>query len=80
MHIALAEIAQKPLCTAVLQTVHENILGRWLQVSPTDEKIIKENHKDLYDIVNAVEAGSRTRPACWHMIMSEDSTAREGRS
>ena len=57
LHITLAEIARNPLFTAVLQMVHENILGRWLQVSPGDENILRENYKDLYDIVSAVERG-----------------------
>jgi GntR family transcriptional repressor for pyruvate dehydrogenase complex len=57
LHIALAEIARNPLFTAVLQMIHENILGRWLQVSPSDENILKENYEDLCDIVSAVERG-----------------------
>ena len=37
--------------------VHENTLGRWLQVSPSDENVLKENYEDLCDIVSAVERG-----------------------
>jgi len=57
LHISLAEIAQNPLFTAVLQMVHENILGTWLQVSPSEEAILRENYRDLCDIVSAVERG-----------------------
>lgn len=57
LHIALAEIARNPLFVAVLQMIHENILGRWLQVSPSDENILKENYQDLCGIVSAVEHG-----------------------
>jgi hypothetical protein len=55
--------------------VNENILGRWLQVSPGDRDILKENQEDLCDIVGAVKRGRRTRPACWPMIMFDDSAA-----
>ena len=37
--------------------VHENILGRWLQVSLSDENIMTENYEDLCYIVTAVERG-----------------------
>jgi GntR family transcriptional regulator, transcriptional repressor for pyruvate dehydrogenase complex len=57
LHIALAQISRNPLFTAVLQMVHESILGRWLQVAPSKEPILRENYKDLCDIVSAVEHG-----------------------
>lgn len=57
LHIALAHISRNPLFTAVLQMVHENILGRWLQVAPSDDAILKENYDDLCDIVSSVERG-----------------------
>jgi len=57
LHIALAEIARNPLFSAVLQMIHENILGRRLRVSVSDENILRENYEDLCNIVSAVESG-----------------------
>jgi GntR family transcriptional repressor for pyruvate dehydrogenase complex len=57
LHIALAHISRNPLFTAVLQMIHENILGRWLQVYQSSENILMENYDDLRDIVSAVERG-----------------------
>jgi len=57
LHIALAQIARNPLFIAVLQMIHENILDRWLQVTPSDKDILRENYEDLCDIVSAVERG-----------------------
>ena len=57
LHIALAHISRNPLFTAVLQMIHENILGRSLRIYRTSENILMENYNDLCDIVNAVERG-----------------------
>jgi len=57
LHIALAEISRNPLFSAVLKMIHENILGRWLQVSSSHENILRQNYDDLCNIVNAVERG-----------------------
>jgi GntR family transcriptional repressor for pyruvate dehydrogenase complex len=57
LHIALAHISRNPLFTAVLQMVHENILGRSLLIYQSSENILMENYNDLCDIVNAVERG-----------------------
>ncbi|UCD82839.1 MAG: FadR family transcriptional regulator [Desulfobacterales bacterium] len=61
LHIELAKIAKNPIFEAVLQMVHENILGRWLKFSPTDENVFQENYEDLCDIVAAVERGESNK-------------------
>ena len=57
----MAKIAKNPIFVAVLQMVHENILGRWLKFSPTDENVFQENYEDLCDIVAAVERGESNK-------------------
>lgn len=57
LHIAIAEIVGNPLFIAVLQMIHQNILGTYERFSLKDESILKENYQDLCDIVEAVEKG-----------------------
>ena len=57
LHIAIAEIIRNPLFIAVLQMIHQNILGSYEQFSLTDESFLKENYLDLCNIVEAIEQG-----------------------
>lgn len=55
LHLALAQIAGNPIYESVLKTVYENIrlyFGRFL---PRKDELLKENYKDICEIVNAVK-------------------------
>jgi DNA-binding FadR family transcriptional regulator len=57
VHIAIAEIAKNPVFSAVLHMVHEDILGISDRFALKGEKVLRENYKDLCEIVQAI--GSR---------------------
>ncbi len=57
VHIAIAEIAKNPVFSAVLQMVHEDILGFYDRFALKGEQVLKENYEDLYNIVQAIESG-----------------------
>jgi len=57
VHIAIAEIAKNPIFTAVLQMVHENIMGYYERFSIKNERLLTENYRDLCAIVEAIEHG-----------------------
>ena len=57
LHIAIAKIVGNPLFIAVLQMIHQNILGTYERFSLKDESILKENYQNLCDIVEAIEQG-----------------------
>lgn len=42
---------------AVLQMVHENILGSYERFLLEDEELLRENYQDLCDIIEAIEQG-----------------------
>ena len=55
IHITIAKIAKNPVFEAILQMVHENILGYYERFSLKDKHILDENYKDLCAIVSALE-------------------------
>jgi len=57
LHMALAHIAGNPVYESVLQTVHDNINRYYEQFLPKKEEILRENYRDLCEIVKAVEDG-----------------------
>lgn len=57
VHIALAEIARNPVYVAVLQMVHENLLGAFEHVAVKEEKVLKETYRNLCALVEAVCQG-----------------------
>ncbi len=59
MHIALADIANNPLYTAIVKMVHESIMGSHERYSLyfSIQKYAKESISDLTAIVKAVENG-----------------------
>ena len=57
LHIAIADIVGNPLFKAVLQMIHQNILGTYERFSLKNKSIIKENYQNLCDIVEAIEKG-----------------------
>lgn len=54
-HMVLARIAKNPLLEANLITVHDNIQVYFHQYLPWSNALLKDNYKDLSDIVDAVE-------------------------
>lgn len=56
-HVCVARIAGNPVFEAVLQMVHENILGHWERFSLKDPVILQENEQDIRDMVTAIASG-----------------------
>jgi GntR family transcriptional repressor for pyruvate dehydrogenase complex len=57
LHMALAHIAGNPIYESVLQTIYDNIHRYFDQFLPREEGLLRENYRDLYEIVKAVENG-----------------------
>jgi len=57
LHMALAHIAGNPIYESVLQTIYDNIHRYFDQFLPREEEILRENYRDLREIVKAVEKG-----------------------
>lgn len=57
VHVAIAEIADNPLFTAVLRMVHENILDAHDDFSLSGEETLEENHRDLCRLVETILQG-----------------------
>ncbi len=57
VHVAIAEIADNPLFTAVLRMVHENILDAYDEFSLSGQETLDENHRDLCELVESIAAG-----------------------
>lgn len=55
IHITIAKIADNPVFEAILQMVHQNILGYYERFSLKDISILTENYQDLTAIVSALE-------------------------
>jgi len=57
LHMAMAHIAGNPVYESVLQMVHDNINRYYNRFLAKNIKIMEENYRDLYEIVNAVAQG-----------------------
>jgi len=57
LHMALAHIAGNPIYESVLQTIYDNIHRYFDQFLPREEVLLRENYRDLCEIVKAVENG-----------------------
>ncbi len=57
IHMALAKISRNPVYESVLQTVYDHIHRYFDRFLPREEKILRENYRDLAEIVGAVEDG-----------------------
>lgn len=55
LHMALADIAGNPIYESVLRTIYDNVHRYFDQFLAREEKVLKENYKDLCAIVEAVE-------------------------
>jgi DNA-binding FadR family transcriptional regulator len=61
LHMALARISGNPIYESVLQTIYDNIHRYFDQFLPREEELLKENYKDLCEIVEAVENGQAAK-------------------
>lgn len=57
LHMMLAHIAGNPIYESVLQTIYDNIHRYFDQFLPREEGLLRENYRDLCEIVEAVENG-----------------------
>jgi GntR family transcriptional regulator, transcriptional repressor for pyruvate dehydrogenase complex len=57
LHMALAQIAGNPIYESVLQTIYDNIHRYFDQFLPREDNLLRENYRDLCEIVEAVENG-----------------------
>ena len=57
LHMMLAHIAGNPIYESVLQTIYDNIHRYFEQFLPREEGLLRENYRDLCEIVEAVENG-----------------------
>mgnify|MGYP006269305411 FL=1 len=55
LHMAIARIAGNPIYESVLKTVHDNIHRYYNRFPLKGRDFMRENYKDLYSIVKAVE-------------------------
>jgi GntR family transcriptional repressor for pyruvate dehydrogenase complex len=57
IHLSLARITGNPLFIWVLQTVHDNIHQYYESYLPREPEVLRENYRDLCEIVAAVSSG-----------------------
>ena len=57
IHMTLAAVAQNPIYISVLHSVHDNIHRYYEKYLSMEEPELKENYRDLCDLVNLVEKG-----------------------
>ena len=57
VHISVAQAAGNPVYTAVLQMVHENVLGFSERFAIKDRTVLQEIYRDHVELVRAVENG-----------------------
>lgn len=61
LHMTLARIAGNPIYKSVLQTIYDNIHEYFDRFLPREENIIKQDYRDLCEIVGAVEEGEASK-------------------
>jgi GntR family transcriptional regulator, transcriptional repressor for pyruvate dehydrogenase complex len=61
LHIAVAELAENPVYTAVLRVVHESILNGSDRFSERDRAQLEEMYRDLQQLAAALAAGDAER-------------------
>jgi GntR family transcriptional repressor for pyruvate dehydrogenase complex len=57
IHLALARIAENPVYESIIQTIYTNIHLYFDRFLPREERILKQNYRDLRKIVKAVVEG-----------------------
>jgi GntR family transcriptional regulator, transcriptional repressor for pyruvate dehydrogenase complex len=55
LHLALAQIAGNPIYESILKTVYENIRLYFSRFLPKKDELLRENYKDIWEIVGAVK-------------------------
>ena len=68
LHMALAHIAGNPIYESVLQTIYDNIHRYFDQFLPREEELLRENYRDLSEIVEAVENGQAAQA---HLLVQD---------
>ncbi|THB81829.1 MAG: FadR family transcriptional regulator [Desulfobacteraceae bacterium] len=61
LHMAIAGIAANPIYEAVIEMVHQNILGPDEPFSEKDQAILQQNYEDLEGIVDAIASHDPVR-------------------
>ena len=75
VHVAVARAAGNPVYTAVLQMVHENILGFSERFAIKDRTVLEEIYRDHVDLLRAVENGRAEKAK----ILAEDHVRKNNR-
>ena len=57
IHMTMAKITENPIYITVLHSIHDNIHRYYDRFLSMEQRELKENYQDLYDIVDAVENG-----------------------
>ena len=70
IHLTMAEITGNPIYISVLHSIHDNIHRYYDQFLSMDEPELKENYRDLCNIVEAIEKGqvNRSRELAQHHV------------
>lgn len=56
IHLTIAKIAANPIYEAVIEMIHQDILGSTVHFSEKNQKVLQQNYDDLKGIVNAIAA------------------------
>jgi DNA-binding FadR family transcriptional regulator len=62
-HLVLAQMSRNPLHIPILEAIHRNIHQYYMKYLPISEDVVRDNYKDLKNILKAVETRDQTR-AC----------------
>ncbi len=56
IHLTIAKIAANPIYEAVIEMIHQDILGSTAHFSEKNQKVLQQNYEDLKGIVDAIAA------------------------
>ncbi len=80
LHKAIAKIAANPIYEAVIDMIHQNIIGKDVHFTEKDKGVLEQNLADLTAIVDAIERKDGTeakRMARVHVTRFKDNLANE---
>lgn len=60
-HLAIAEMTENPLFITVLKTVYHNIHTYYESYLPMEEEVLRQNLRDLEELLSAMESGDEGR-------------------
>jgi len=61
IHMTMAQVTKNPVYISVLHSIHDNIHRYYDRFLSMEQRELRENYKDLYDIIEAVENGEVER-------------------